>query len=79
MGVKTKKQYLYSIFNFRMRLIFWWAIFASVFMGLAWIFAYKKYITGNKEEQELMEDEMNQNMGDLIKLEIMRRMAQNTV
>jgi hypothetical protein len=62
-----------------MRLIFWWAIFASVFMGLAWIFAYKKYKTGNKEEQELMEDEMNQNMGDLIKLEIMRRMAQNTV
>jgi hypothetical protein len=48
-------------------------------MGLAWIFAYKKYKTGNKEEQELMEDEMNQNMGDLIKLEIMRRMAQNTV
>ena len=62
-----------------MRLIFWWAIFASIFMGCAWIVAYKKYMRGNKDEHDLMEDEMNVNMGDLIKLEIMRRMAQNTV
>ena len=60
-----------------MRLIFWWAIFAVIFMGLAWIVAYNKFKSGNKDEQDLIEDEMNQNMGDLLKLEIMRRMAQN--
>jgi hypothetical protein len=60
-----------------MRLIFWWSIFASIFMSLALIFAYNKYKTGNKEEQDLMEDEMNQNMEELMKIEIMRRMAQS--
>ena len=62
-----------------MRLIFWWAIFAVIFMGLAWIVAYNKFKKGYTEEQDLIEDEMNQNMGDLVKLEIMRRMAQNIV
>lgn len=62
-----------------MRVIFWWAIFACIFMILAWIVAYNKFKKGYNDEQDLIEDEMNQNMGDLIKLEIMRRMAQNTV
>ena len=60
-----------------MRLIFWWAIFGVIFMGSAWIFAYRKYKTGNKDEIDLMEDEMNQNMNDLMKIEIRRRMALN--
>ena len=60
-----------------MRLIFWWCIFAVIFMSLAWVFAYKRYKDGTKEENDLMEEEMNQNMDHLMKLEIMRRMAQN--
>jgi F0F1-type ATP synthase membrane subunit b/b' len=62
-----------------MRLIFWWSIFACIFMSVAWIFAYKKYKGGIKEEQDLIEEEMNQNMGDLMRLEIMRRMAQSAI
>lgn len=62
-----------------MRLIFWWSIFACIFMGLAWIIAYNKYKSGSKDEQDLIEDDMGQNMGDLMKLEILRRMAQNGV
>jgi hypothetical protein len=62
-----------------MRLIFWWSIFACIFMSLAWIVAYKKYKDGNQEEQDLVDDEMNQDMADLMKLEIRRRMAQNVV
>ena len=62
----------------RMRLIFWWVIFAVIFLSSAWIIAYKKFKSGqDKEEQDLIEEEMNQNMGDLMKLEIMRRMAQS--
>lgn len=61
-----------------MRLIFWWAIFAVIFMSFAWIFAYRKYKSANKEDQDLIDDEMNQNIGELMKLEIMRRMAHNT-
>jgi len=48
-------------------------------MSLAWFVAYNKYKTGNKDEDDLMEEEMNQDMGDLIKLEIRRRMAQNSL
>jgi hypothetical protein len=61
-----------------MRVIFWWAIFAVIFMGFAWIFAYRKHQQANKEDQDLMEDEMNENIAELMKLEIMRRMAHNT-
>lgn len=60
-----------------MRFIFWWAIFGVIFMGGAWIVAYRKYKRGHKDETDLIEDEMNQNMDDLMKLEIMRRMALN--
>jgi hypothetical protein len=60
-----------------MRLIFWWSIFAVIFLSFAWFFAYRRYKVGNKDEKDLMEDEMNQNLDDLMKLEIMRRMAQN--
>jgi hypothetical protein len=63
--------------NYSMRVIFWWSIFAVIFMSGAWIVAYKKYKRGVKDEEDLMEDEMNQDMADLIKLEIRRRMAQN--
>jgi len=60
-----------------MRLILWWAIFGVIFMGGAWIFAYRKYKNRNKEDIDLIQDEMNQNINDLMKLEIMRRMALN--
>jgi hypothetical protein len=63
-------------YKWGMRLIFWWSIFSAIFMGGAWIVAYNKYKSGVKDDDELMEDEMNQDMGDLIKLEINRRMAQ---
>lgn len=63
----------------RMRLIFWWSIFAVIFMSLAWITAYHKYKSGDaKEEIELVDEEMENDMGDLIKLEIRRRMAQSS-
>jgi hypothetical protein len=45
----------------------------------SWIVAYRKFKRGTKDEQELVEDEMNTNMGDLMKLEIRRRMAQTGV
>jgi hypothetical protein len=61
-----------------MRVIFWWAIFAVIFMGFAWIIAYRKHKSANKEDQDLMEDDMNENIAELIKLEIRRRMAHNT-
>ena len=62
-----------------MRLIFWWSIFAAVFMGLALISATHKLKKSNenKDDVSLIDDEMGQNMGDLIQLEIMRRMAHN--
>lgn len=60
-----------------MRLILWWAIFGVIFIGSAWIFAYRKYKNRNKDEIDLIQDEMNQNINDLMKLEIMRRMALN--
>jgi hypothetical protein len=67
----------FQFFIFRMRFIFWWAIFGVIFMGCAWIVAYRKYKRGHKDEVDLFENEMNQNMDDLMKLEIMRRMALN--
>jgi hypothetical protein len=41
------------------------------------IIAYRRFKVGTSDEKDLMEEEMNQDMGDLIKLEIMRRMAQS--
>jgi hypothetical protein len=58
-------------------MIFWWTIFAVIFMVIAMIIAYRRYKVGTNDEKDLMEEEMNQDMGDLIKLEIRRRMAQN--
>lgn len=67
-------------FKIRMRVIFWWSIFASIFMSLAWIIAIRKYKKNSNEENNLvLETEMDANIEDLMKLEINRRMAQNKV
>lgn len=60
-----------------MRLIFWMSLSACIFLSTAWIIAYNKFNDKSKEDpQELFEeDEMNQNMEGLMKLEIRRRMA----
>jgi len=66
--------------KFRMRVIFWWSIFASIFMSLAWIIAIRKYRKNENEESNLVLDsDMDANIEDLMKLEINRRMAQNKV
>lgn len=63
-----------------MRVIFWWSIFASIFMSLAWIIAIRKYRRNANEENNLVLDtDMDVNIEDLMKLEINRRMAQNKV
>jgi hypothetical protein len=63
-----------------MRLIFWWSIFASIFMSLAWIIAIKKYKKMKSDENNLVDNsDMDQNFDDLMMLEINRRMAQNKV
>ncbi len=63
-----------------MRVIFWWSIFASIFMSLAWIIAIRKYRKNENEENNLVLDtDMDANIEDLMKLEINRRMAQNKV
>jgi len=63
-----------------MRVIFWWSIFASIFMSLAWIIALRKYKKNSSEDNNLvMETETDFNIEELMKLEINRRMAQNKV
>lgn len=63
-----------------MRVIFWWSIFASIFMSLAWIIAIRKFKKNSNEENNLVLDtDMDVNIEDLMKLEINRRMAQNKV
>lgn len=66
-------------YKWGMRVIFWWSFFAAIFMGCALIVAYNKYKKhkDSKDDASLVEDELGQNMGDLIQLEIMRRMAHN--
>lgn len=66
-------------YKWGMRVIFWWSIFAAIFMAFALIVSYKRNKNPNnfKDDASLMEDELGQNMGDLIQLEIMRRMAHN--
>ena len=58
-------------YKWGMRLIFWWSIFAVIFIGLALIFAYRKYNNpkADNEENELVEV-MNQNMVNLVKLNL---------
>lgn len=63
-----------------MRLIFWWSIFASIFMSLAWMIAIKKYKAKKTDENNLVSDsEMDQNFDNLMMVEINRRMAQNKI
>ncbi len=72
----------YNGFKWGMRVVFWWSIFAVVFFMSALVLAYRKYNNQSKDESGLMMEEegvnqeMNQDMEDLIKLEIRRRMAQ---
>lgn len=69
----------YEGYKWGMRLILWWSIFAAIFMGFALLTAYNrnKKQQDQKDDVSLIEDELGQNMGDLIQLEIMRRMAHN--
>ena len=63
-----------------MRVIFWWSIFASIFMSLAWWIAIRKYKEKKSDENNLVpESEMDQNFDDLMMVEINRRMAQNKI
>lgn len=66
-------------YKWGMRVIFWWSIFAAIFMGFALLTAIRrnKKNQDNRDDISLVDDEMGQNMGDLIQLEIMRRMAYN--
>lgn len=66
-------------YKWGMRLIFWWSIFAAIFMAFALIVAINRYKKNkdSKDDASLVDDELGQNMGDLIQLEIMRRMAHN--
>ena len=56
-------------YKWGMRFIFWWSIFAAIFIGLALIFSYRKYKNSktDKDETDLV-DTMNQNMVDLVLL-----------
>lgn len=67
------------LFKKRMRLIFWWSIFAVIFLSSAYFIAYSKYKDAPQDEEELMEEEMQNYMSALMKVEIRRRMAQNVV
>lgn len=59
---------VFLIYQNRMRLIFWWSIFACIFMSFAWIVAYNRYKEGyEKENKELVEEDMNQNMVELVR------------
>jgi MFS family permease len=54
-------------YKWGMRLILWWSIFAVIFIGLALIFAYRKYKIAKLEKDETdLVDPMNQNMVDLV-------------
>lgn len=55
-------------YKWGMRIILWWSIFAVIFVGLALIFAYRKYRyeKSEKDENDLV-DTLNQNMVDLVK------------
>jgi hypothetical protein len=69
-------------YTWGIRLIFWWSIFAVIFMVFAWIYALRKFKTSG-DDKNVVHDDMNQSMGDLViyiiknkvKLEIMRRMT----
>ena len=67
-------------FIWGMRVVFWWVIFALIFMLSAFILVYKKYKKRDHEEKDLMEEEeMQENMAEFMKLEIRRRLAQSSV
>ncbi len=67
-------------FIWGMRVVFWWVIFALIFLIISWIVAYRKYKSGiDSEEKDLVEDEeMGENMGEIMHLEIRRRLAQQS-
>ena len=66
-------------YKWGMRLIFWWSIFDAIFMAVALFSAMAKRSNENieKDDVSFLDDEMGQDMGNLIQLEIRRRMAQN--
>ena len=49
-----------------MRIIFWWSIFASIFMSLAWMIAIKKYKEKQTDENNLVPDSEMENFDDLM-------------
>jgi len=58
----------YEGYKWGIRLIFWWSIFAMLFMIFAWIRAYSKF--SDKYEidvnEEVDNEDMNQTMADLV-------------
>ena len=71
----------YDGYKWGMRITLWWSFFAAAFGGLALLTAYYRKIKADenkdKDDISLVEDDMGLNMGDLIQLEIRRRMAHN--
>ena len=67
-------------FIWGMRVVFWWVIFALLFLLISWLIAYKKYKSGiDSEEKDLVEDgEMGADMAEIMHLEIRRRLAQQS-
>ena len=67
-------------FIWGMRVVFWWVIFALIFLGCSWVIAYQKYKSGiDSDEKDLMEDEqMGVDMAEIMHLEIRRRLAQQS-
>ena len=67
-------------FIWGMRVVFWWVIFALIFLGSSWIIACKKYKSGiDNDEKDLMEDEqMGVDISEIMHLEIRRRLAQQS-
>jgi len=55
-------------YKWGIRIIFWWSIFAVLFMSFAWIYAYRKFKVADKNDDKnnLVGDDMNQSMGDLV-------------
>ncbi len=55
-------------YTWGIRIIFWWTIFAVIFMAFAWCYALRKFKVNLKsDEKQLVPDDMNQSMGDLVK------------
>jgi len=54
-------------YKWGIKVIFWWCIFAVLFMVFAWLYALRKFNTNeSSEDKNFVADDMNQSMGDLV-------------